>query len=273
MYLHTLEDNALSNPKARRSNKIKNDASNARKTTWGHQDLLHAIPYDGGESTSIPPESVMNAPLQLQWRYHADPLLIGTAFVVYICMPNQNGTWARNWGDQSLPTHHMVAESRPLHLPLCLMRTPPRPYQRNNDTHKQNYASFVVYICTPNQNGAWATSCGHASLPTHHMVAERRPLQLPLCLMRTPPRLYQRNHDTHKQNYASFVVYICKLKQNGAWATSCGDASLPTHHMVAESRPLQLLLRRMRTPRRLYQRNHAQAKLRIHCCVSLFLFT
>ena len=70
----------------------------------------------------------------------------------------------------------------------------------NHGTHKQNYASFVVYICVPNRYGASATSCGDTNLPTHHMVAESRPLHLQLCLMRTPLRLYQRNHGTHKQN-------------------------------------------------------------------------
>src|SRR6056300_468436 len=120
--------------------------------------ILHIIPYDGGESTSIPPASphqgtfsttvtvprrsianrhsirrlhmcakrkfrmseqfeqaepsytpyhmmaesrpesrplylllrLIRAHFRLQRRYHADPLLIGTAFVVYICVPIAN---------------------------------------------------------------------------------------------------------------------------------------------------------------------------------------
>jgi hypothetical protein len=93
-----------------------------------------------------------------------------------------------------------VAESQPQYLLLRLMRTLLRLYQRNHDKHQQKYSSFVVYICMPNVNGAWATSCWDMSLPTHHMVAESRPQHLPLCLMRTLLRLYQeRNHDMHKQ--------------------------------------------------------------------------
>jgi hypothetical protein len=48
---------------------------------------------------------------------------------------------------------------------------------------------------------------------------------------RTLLRLYQRNHDTHQQKYSSFVVYIYMPNVNGAWATSCGDMSLPAHHI------------------------------------------
>ena len=62
------------------------------------------------------------APLRLQRRYHADPLVTGTSIVVYICTPNANGTVASPKADQGIPTHHMMAESRPLYLLLRLIR-------------------------------------------------------------------------------------------------------------------------------------------------------
>ena len=49
------------------------------------------------------------------------------------------------------------------------------PTQRNRDDQKQNYASFVVYLCMPNANEAWARNSDNQDLPTHHMVAESRP--------------------------------------------------------------------------------------------------
>ena len=49
---------------------------------------------------------VMNAPLRLQRRYHADPLLTGTSIVVYTCVPIANYTAASCLNDQGFPTHH-----------------------------------------------------------------------------------------------------------------------------------------------------------------------
>src|SRR5210317_453009 len=51
---------------------------------------------------------LFRTPLRLQRRYHADPLLTGTAIVVYICMPIANYTVASCLNDQGLPTHHTI---------------------------------------------------------------------------------------------------------------------------------------------------------------------
>src|SRR5210317_1206054 len=48
------------------------------------------------------------APLRLQRRYHADPLLTDTAIVVYICIPIANYTVASCLTDQGIPTHHTI---------------------------------------------------------------------------------------------------------------------------------------------------------------------
>src|SRR6056300_673261 len=60
---------------------------------------------------SRPPNLLLRliwAPLRLQRRYHADPLLTGTAIVVYICMPIANYTVASCLNDEGLPTHHTI---------------------------------------------------------------------------------------------------------------------------------------------------------------------
>ena len=59
---------------------------------------------------------LMWSPLRLQRRYHAYPFLRSVSIVVYICMPNANEAAVCHWCDQDLPTHHMVAESRPPQL-------------------------------------------------------------------------------------------------------------------------------------------------------------
>ena len=51
---------------------------------------------------------LIGAPLRLQRRYHADPLLTGTSIVVYICMPIANYTVASCLADQDQPTHHTI---------------------------------------------------------------------------------------------------------------------------------------------------------------------
>src|SRR5210317_2248340 len=48
------------------------------------------------------------APLRLQRRYHADPLLTGAAIVVYIHMPIANYAVASSLADQDQPTHHTI---------------------------------------------------------------------------------------------------------------------------------------------------------------------
>src|SRR6056300_173902 len=48
------------------------------------------------------------APLRLQQRYHADPLLNYEPFVVYICVQITNYTAASCLNDRGLPTHHTI---------------------------------------------------------------------------------------------------------------------------------------------------------------------
>src|SRR6056300_595086 len=132
---------------------------------------------------------LINTPLRLQQRNHAYPLFRSASFVVYICVPSVNYAVASHEGDQSLPTHHMVVESRHLHLFLLLrlVETPLRLQQRNHAYPLFRSASFVIYICVPSVNYAVASHEGDQGLPTHHMVVESRHLHLFL-LLRSPCR-------------------------------------------------------------------------------------
>ena len=51
---------------------------------------------------------LIGAPLRLQRRYHADPLLTGAAIVVYIGVPIAIYTVASSFADQDQPTHHTI---------------------------------------------------------------------------------------------------------------------------------------------------------------------
>src|SRR6056300_80838 len=51
---------------------------------------------------------LLMAPLRLQRRYHADPLLTGTSIVVYICVPIVNYAAASCLIHRGLPTHHTI---------------------------------------------------------------------------------------------------------------------------------------------------------------------
>src|SRR6056300_1113598 len=55
---------------------------------------------------------LIGAPLRLQRRYQAHPLLKYASFVVYICMPNANQTVASCLNDRGLPTHHTIRWQR-----------------------------------------------------------------------------------------------------------------------------------------------------------------
>src|SRR5210317_1949031 len=51
---------------------------------------------------------LIGAPLRLQRRYQAHPLLKYASFVVYISMPIANQTVASSLADQDQPTHHTI---------------------------------------------------------------------------------------------------------------------------------------------------------------------
>src|SRR6056300_658164 len=98
-----------------------------RSISWRRSGPSYT-PYGGGESTStaIAPTSTSQDTSMAIATQPCLSIHCSASFVVYICVPSVNYTEASHGGDQGLPTHHMVAESRPLqlYLPLRLVRTP-----------------------------------------------------------------------------------------------------------------------------------------------------
>src|SRR6056300_271392 len=138
--------------------------------------FLHTIPYGGGESTSIPPDSPHKSTSST------------TATVPSPSIANRNVThrlhmWAyRKSGSSKLfersghsyTPYHTVVESRPLYLLIRLIN-PPLRLQRQYQAHPLlKYASFVVYICMPIVKVARASYLSHHGLPTHHTIWWRR---------------------------------------------------------------------------------------------------
>ena len=115
---------------------------------------------------------LIGAPLRLQRRYPADPLLTGTSIVVYICGTNVNYALASSFAEQDQPTHHaiLMVDSRPLNLLIRLIGAPLRLQQRYHADPLLTGTSFVVYICGTNVNYAVASSFAEQDQPTHHTI-------------------------------------------------------------------------------------------------------
>ena len=133
---------------------------------------LHTIPYDGGESTSIPPDlphkttssTTATVPRPSIANWHVKRRL-------HMCAKRKSGS-SKLFG-RSGPTYtpyHMMVESRPLYLLLRLMRAPLRLRRRYHADPLLNYAAIVVYICPPIANQAVASSLADQDQPTHHTI-------------------------------------------------------------------------------------------------------
>src|SRR5210317_1848797 len=117
---------------------------------------LHTIPYGGGESTSIPPalphRGTSSTTATVPRRSIAKLHIIRRLHMYANRKSGSHMPLGRS-GPTYTP-YHMVVESRPLYLLLCLMRAPLR-LQRRYRTHPLlNYAAIVVYICMPIANQA-----------------------------------------------------------------------------------------------------------------------
>ena len=154
---------------------------------------LHTLPYDGGESTTIPPASphpstsstTATVPRRSIANRHVNRRL-------HMCANRKlRSSKLFERSGPSYTPYHMMAESRPLYLLFRLFRTPLRLQRRYHAHPLPTGTSIVVYICMPIANYAVASSFVHQSLPTHHtiMVMESRPLYLLFRLFRTHLRL------------------------------------------------------------------------------------
>src|SRR5210317_2134287 len=138
-----------------------------------YQDLpAHTIPYEGGESTSIPPASPHEGTSST------------TATVPRRSIANRHvkrrlHTYAnRKTGSSKLfgrsgpiyTPYHMMVESRPLYLLLCLIGAPLRLQRRYHADPLLTGAAIVVYIGMPVANYTVASSFADQDQPTHHTI-------------------------------------------------------------------------------------------------------
>ena len=129
---------------------------------------LHTMPYDGGESTSKPPDSphrgtsstTATVPRRSIANRHVNRRLYMNA--------NRKLRSSKLF-DPSRPSYtpcHMMAESRPLY-PLFRLITPPLRLQRRYHADPlPTGMSIVVYICITIANYAVASSFIHHGPPT-----------------------------------------------------------------------------------------------------------
>ena len=133
---------------------------------------LHTIPYDGGESTSKPPalphlgtssttatvprRSIANRRCNRRLHMYANRNLHSSKLF-------------RRSGPTYTP-YHMMVESRPLYLLLCLIGAPLRLQRRYHADRLLNYAAIVVYIGMPVANYTVASSLADQNFPTHHTI-------------------------------------------------------------------------------------------------------
>src|SRR6056300_507618 len=133
---------------------------------------LHTIPYDGGESTSIPPalphrgtsSTTATVPRRSIANRHVKRRLHRYA--------NRKSGSSKLFG-RSGPTYtpyHMMEDSRPLSLLLCLIGAPLRLPRRYHADPLLTGTSNVVYIGMPTANQAVASSLADQDQPTHHTI-------------------------------------------------------------------------------------------------------
>src|SRR6056300_1198075 len=134
--------------------------------------FLHTIPYDGGESTSIPPVS----PIQDASSSTATvprPSIANRHVNCRLHMYANRKLRSSKLFERSGPSYtqyHMMAESRPLYLLFRLFRMPLRLQRRHPPHPLPTRAAIVVYICMPIANYAAASCLNDRGLPTHHTI-------------------------------------------------------------------------------------------------------
>src|SRR5210317_1213489 len=134
--------------------------------------FLHTIPYDGGESTSIPPVSPIqdaSSTTAMVPRPSIANRRCNHRLHMYANRKLRSSELFERSGPSYTP-YHMMAESRPLYLLFRLFRTPLRLQRRYHAYPLLTGTSIVVYICVPIANHAAASSLNDRGLPTHHTI-------------------------------------------------------------------------------------------------------
>ena len=130
------------------------------------------IPYDGGESTSIPPalphrgtpSTTATVPRPSIANRHVNRRLH-----MYANSKLRSSKLLERLGPSYTP-YNIVAESRPLYLLLWLIRVPLRLQRRYHADPLPTGTSNDIYICMPIANYAAASCLNDRGLPTHHTI-------------------------------------------------------------------------------------------------------
>src|SRR6056300_419469 len=134
--------------------------------------FLHNIPWDGGDSTSIPPASPPQGTSSTTATVPS-PSIAKVRVIRRLHMCAKRKSDSSKLFERSRPSYtpyHMVAESRPPYPLLRLIGAPLRLQRRYQAHPLLKYASFVVYICVPNANQTVASCLNDRGLPTHHTI-------------------------------------------------------------------------------------------------------
>src|SRR5210317_821727 len=178
--------------------------------------FLHPIPYDGGESTSIPPEppsqdassttatvprpSIANRHVNRRLHMYANRKLSSSKLFErlgpsYTPIPYDGGE------STSIPP---VSPSQDASSTTA---TAPRPSIANRHVNRRLH----MYANRKLRSSKLFERLGPSYTP-YHMMAESRPLYLMFRLVRTPLRLRRRYHAHPLPTGTSIVVYISKLR-------------------------------------------------------------
>src|SRR5210317_1349060 len=134
--------------------------------------FLHTIPYDGGESTSIPPDLPQYGTSSTTETVPR-PSIAATHVNRRLHMYDNRKPRSSKLFDRSGPSYtpyHMMVENQPLYLLICLIMAPLRLRRRYHADPLLLHTSIVVYICMTIANYAVASCLIDQGLLTHHTI-------------------------------------------------------------------------------------------------------
>ena len=131
-----------------------------------------AIQYDGGESTTIPldlPHQITSSTTVTVPRQSIANRHVKRRLHMYARRKLKSSKLFRRQRPTYTP-YHMMVESRPLYLLICLIRPPLRLWRRYHADPLPTGAAIVVYIGVPIAIYTVASSFADQDQPTHHTI-------------------------------------------------------------------------------------------------------
>src|SRR5210317_41483 len=137
--------------------------------------FLHTIPYGGGESTSIPPDSLHKSTSSTTATVPS-PSIAKVRIIRRLHMYANRKSGMSKLFEPPWPSYtpyHMVAESRPLYLLIRLINPPLRLQRRYQAQPLLKYASYVAHMYANRKSGmSKLFEPPWPSYTPYHMVAE-----------------------------------------------------------------------------------------------------